>query len=148
MSFTFTPTTASADAPVLPDGEGLYDARWTGVEDVNIPNSQFGDGASRQWNFTLVDDDGADLYDRGEPIEVRGLTSRSMNLTSKTKPKGVKYLEAILTPDEFAEFARGEGFDAERAKNRIVQVDIVLKDSGWPNVVNVLRKRARRGSQA
>lgn len=139
---TFQATTVAAGAPDIESG--IYDARFDGVATKFITGGQFGDGERFEWSFTLLDDEGAVLYDDGDPVEVTGLTSLSTNVASKTQPKAVRYLKAIMTPAEFSAFEAGEGVDAEALVGRVVQLDVAIKENGWPAVANVLPARKAR----
>lgn len=138
----FEAVAKSADAPDIEPG--LYDARFEGVESKFISGGQYGDGDRFVWHFTLLDDDGSVLYDGGDPIEVDSLTSKSMNTTSKTKPKALRYLQALLSGAEYDLFLDSKGIEAETLIGRVVQVDVIIRESGWPTVVNVLPKRRTR----
>jgi len=148
VSTVFKATAKAADAP---DVEvGLYDATFDGVTQKFIEGGAFGDGDRFEWSFTLLDDDGATLYDEGDPISVQGLTSMSLNTASKTVPKAVRYLKALCTAAEFAAFEDEDGIDIDSLKGRKCQVDVGVRDSGWPTISNVLppRKARRRSSEA
>jgi len=139
----FKATTRSAEAPDIE--AAFYDARFEGVEIKAITGGQYGDGDRFEWRFTLLDDDGAVLYEDGDPVEVTGLTSMSTNVLSKTVPRAVRYLKALLTPEEFAAFEAGEGSPKARdLAGRKVQVEVAIKDNGWPAVANVLPLRKKR----
>lgn len=144
--FTFSATTKSSDAPDV--DPGIYDARFDGVEKKFITGGQFGDGDRLEWQFTLLDDDGGVMYDAGDPLSVEGLTSMSTNVLSKTTPKAVRYLKALMTPEEFANFSDGKGVGASALIGRVVQVEVAIRDSGWPTVANVLPPRQRRSSRS
>lgn len=128
MGVTFTASTKSAGAPEIE--AGVYPADFDGVKEDFIENSQYGNGDIFAWSFTV--------YDQGDPVPVQGTTSRSLNTKSKTTPTAVRWLKAILTKSEYAQFEAGEGIDAGALLGRRVQVQIEIKDSGWPKVVNVL----------
>lgn len=145
MGFTFQATSKSADAPNV--DAGIYDARFDGVETKFVEGGQFGDGERFAWSFTLLDDEGAVLYDDGDPIEIDGLTSMSTNTKSKTTPKAVRYLKALMTPEEFAGFENGNGVSADALIGRTVQVEVAIRDSGWPTIANVLPPRQKRVSR-
>lgn len=147
MGFQFEATSKAADAPDIESG--IYDATFDGVSKKFVEGGLYGDGDRLVWAFTLLDDDGEVLYDREEPIVVDGLTSLSMNTASKTTPKGVRYLKAIMTPSEFSLFESGDAkVNAEDLEGRKVQVEVAIRDSGWPTVVNVLpARKARRAGQ-
>ena len=142
MGTTFRATSKSADAPDI--DPGVYDARFDGVSTKFITGGQYGDGNRFEWAFTLLDDDGDVMYDGGEPLEVTGLTSESTNILSKTQPRAVRYLKALMTPVEFATFSAGEGVDEDALLGRVVQVEVAVKENGWPSIANVLPPRAKR----
>lgn len=146
MGKTFTATSKAADAPDIEGG--VYDARFDGVETKFITGGQYGDGDRFEWAFTLLDDDGDVMYEEGEAIEVTGLTSTSTNITSKTQPRAVRYLKALMTAGEFAAFEAGEGIDEDKLLGRTVQVEVAIKDNGWPTIGNVLPARKARKSPA
>jgi hypothetical protein len=149
MGVTFTATSKAADAPDVEPG--LYDARFDGVSVKFVEGGQFGDGDRFEWAFTLLDDEGAVLYDDGDPITVTGLTSLSTNTKSKTQPKAVRYLKALMTAAEFSDFEQGKGVAADAIIDRTVQVEVTIRDSGWPTIANVLpprKKRVARTSEA
>lgn len=144
MGIAFAGSTTSAGAPNVEGG--VYDGRFDGVAAKIIANSKY-DPNSYEWSFTLLDN-GAVLYDAGEPVEVTGLTSQSVNVKSKTTPKAVRWLKAIMTPAEFAQFELGEEpVDADKLVGRSVQLVIAINDNGWPRVDDVLAaKKARSGA--
>lgn len=144
MGIEFIATSKSADAPDIEGG--LYDARFDGVSTKFIEGGAYGDGDRYVWAFTLLDDDGNTLYDKGEPVEVDGLSSLSMNPNSKTQPKALRYFKAIATTAEYDALINGRAVTAESLIGRKVQVDIAIRDNGWPSVVNVLPPRQRRAS--
>lgn len=146
MGTTFAATSKAADAPDIE--AGVYDATFDGVETKFITGGAYGDGDRFEWAFTLLDDDGAVLYDEGEPVVVNGLTSTSTNIASKTQPRAVRYLKALMTPVEFAKFEAGLGVEAEAIIGRKVQVEVSIKDSGWPTIANVLPARKARKSRS
>lgn len=145
MGVTFNATSKAADAPDVE--AGVYDARFDGVTTKFVEGGQYGDGERFVWAFTLLDDDGSVLYDQGDPVEVDSLTSMSTNVASKTTPKAVRYLKALLTDAEFAQFSAGEGFAADAIVGRKCQVEVAIRDSGWPTVVSVLPARKARRSR-
>lgn len=145
----------SADAPDI--GEpGLFDAKFLGLSEKFIEGGQYGDGTRYVWLFNLLDDDGKVLYEEraenpnhGDAIEVDALTSMSLNTQSKTTPKAVRFLKALCTPEEFAAFEDGKGVDTDALIGRKAQVEVTIRDSGWPTIVNVLAARkARRSSSS
>lgn len=142
MTITFKATSRAADAPnVEPD---VYDATFDSVRTKYMEGGQYGDGDRFEWSFALLDEDGAALYDDGDPLVVTGLTSLSTNTKSKTVPKAVRFLKAIMTADEYADFEAEKGVDAAALIGRRVQVEVAISDSGWPKVVNVLPARRKR----
>jgi hypothetical protein len=146
MGITFTATSKAADAPDVEPG--IYDATLLEISQKFITGGQYGDGDRFEWAFTLLDDDGEVLYEREEPVVVEGLTSMSLNTTSKTRPKAIRYLRALMNDSEFAFFEDGAGFDAGNLEGRQVQVDVAIRDSGWPTVVNVLPARKKRSRKS
>ena len=138
MGITFAGSTSSAGAPDVE--AGVHDAVFQGVEATTIEKSQF-DPNVFEWSFGILDSDGEPLYEEGEPVIVTGVTSRSVNVASKTTPRAVRWLKSILTAGEFAQFSAGEGFDADALIGRRVQLVVVIKDSGWPKVDDVLPAR-------
>jgi hypothetical protein len=147
MGQVFAASAKSADAPDIEGG--LYDAKFEGVTTKFIEGGQYGDGDRFVWNFTLLDDDGAVLYDAGDPIVCDALTSMSLNTKSKTQPKAVRFFKALASAEEFEAFEDGEGVDMDSLIGRIAQVDVAIRDNGWPTIVNVLpKRRSRRASTA
>jgi hypothetical protein len=53
-----------------------------------------------------------------------------------------------MTDAEFAAFVDGADVEAETLIDRKVQVDIGIRDNGWPTVANVLPARKARTSKA
>lgn len=153
MGTMFQATTKSATAPDIE--AGVFDASFDGVSTKFIEGGLYGDGDRFEWAFTLYED-GEVLYEEreenprfGEPIQVTGLTSLSTNVLSKTTPKAVRYLKAIMTAPEFASFEAGEGVDEKALVGRMVQVEVAIKDSGWPGVASVLpAKKGRTRAKA
>lgn len=147
--FLFEATTASADAPEV--APGLCDATFLGITKRRVEGGLYGDGDRLSWEFGLLADDGTPLYEErpdhpkfGESIVIDGLTSLSLNLKSKTTPKGVRYLKALMSPQEFAAFEANGTVSASALVGRKVQVEIAIRDSGWPTIVNVLPARVAR----
>ena len=140
--FTFQATQRSADAPDIE--AGVYDASFVGVTKKYIEGGMYGGGDRLEWTFALLDDDGSAIYDNGDAVEVNGLTSMSTNTTSKTQPRAVRYLKALMSTAEFAQFVAGEGMNASDLIGRVVQVEVIIKDSGWPSIANVLPPRRKR----
>ena len=134
MAIQFKASSKSADAPEIEDGR--YAAIFKGVSEKVLTNSQYGNGEVWIWAFEV--NDGGDL------IDLEGLTSRSLNITSKTTPKAVKYLKGLLTKVEWAAFLEGEGFDAKALMDRKCQVDIEHNDNGWPQIVGIAAAAPKR----
>lgn len=151
-------TTKSAAAPDIEGGltPGLYDIRFTGLETKFIEGGQYGDGDRYVWSGVLLDDDGKELLNSNDesedfmkPVYVDGLTSMSLNTQSKTTPKAVRFIKALATAEEFEDFVDGEGIDTDAFVGRKVQADIIIRDNGWPSIVNILpARKARRSSTA
>jgi hypothetical protein len=149
----FSATASSAEAPLI--DPGLCDATFVGVSVKRIEGGNFGDGDRFVWAFQLLDDDGEVIYEEredhdryGDPVIIDGLTSLSTNTKSKTQPRAVRYLKALMTDAEFAAFVDGADVEAETLIDRKVQVDIGIRDNGWPTVANVLPARKARTSKA
>lgn len=144
LGTTFEASTKSANAPKGVK-KGEYDAKFKGVESGEIENSQFGDGKVFFWKFALLDDDGKAIYSEGEPIEVSKTTSRSTNVKSKTTPGAVKVLKALLSDEEFEDFKDGKSkVKDEELIDRVVVVEVFIKDNDWPGIEEIRRKRSRR----
>jgi hypothetical protein len=140
MGITFAASSSSAEAPDIE--AGLYDARFDGVDEGHIDNSQFGNGDVFFWHFTLFEDGKAIHLDGDpEPLTIDGTTSRSVNTKSKTTPRAVRWLKGLMTGEEFGAFEAGEGVDAEALDGRMCQVQVVIKESGWPKVDDVIAAR-------
>ena len=147
MGTTFTPTTKAAEAPDIE--AGIYDARFDGTEQKLIKGGQYtrdtvnGD-PKLEWAFTLLDDDDDVMYDDGDPVEVTKLTGVGFNIAAKTVPQELRVLKALCTAAEYAAFEAGQGTKEEDLIGRIVQVEVFVKDNGWPGVGNVLPARKKR----
>ena len=151
MGRSFTPSSKAADAPDIE--AGMYDMRFDGTSIKRIKGGQYtkdpvnGD-EKLEWAFTLLDEDGAVLYEDGDPIEVTKLTGIGFNVASKTVPHEIKVLKALLTPAEFAAFEQGEGTNEDDLVGRTVQGEIYINDKGWPGVGNVIAARKSRKATA
>lgn len=142
MGLTFAGSSTSGTPPEFETG--MFDARFEGVEAKEIPDSKF-DPKVFIWTFTIFDDDGSVIYaEPGEPLEVEKVTSQSVNIKSKTTPGAVKVLKALMTEDEFERFSNEKPVDAEDLVGRMVQVQVIKKESGWPGIEDVLPARRRR----
>jgi len=145
VPLTFKATSKSAEAPDVE--AGVYDARFDGVEAKTLEKSQF-DPEVFVWSFTLFDDDGKVLYDGGEPVVVDKITSQSTNTKARTTPGAVKVLKALMSAEEFEAFVNEEPIEAGELIGRKVQLQVIVKDNGWPAVEEVLpARRARRRSE-
>ena len=151
MGETYTATSKAADAPDIEGG--MYDARFDGTSRKRIKGGQYTkdtvNGDERlEWAFTLLDDEGAVLYDGGDPVEVTKLTGMGFNIVSKTVPAEVRILKALCTAEEFQAFLDGKGTKEADLLGRKVQVEIIIKDTGWPGVSNVIAARSKRKGKA
>lgn len=144
----------------------MYDALFVGVESKRVAGGQYTKDKEKgdpklEWNFKLLDDDGAvirndneDSENFGKPVIVSKLTGVGFNIASKTVPGEVKLLKALLTPAEFAAFEAGEGTpDSEEEApagliGRKVQVEVFVKENGWPGVGNVIAARKPKKASA
>lgn len=149
MGTTFIATSKAAEAPNVE--EGMYDARFDGTESKRVKGGLYTKDTENgdlklEWKFTLLDDEGNELYDDGDPIELSKLTGIGFNIASKTVPQEVRVLKALLTPAEFAKFEAGEGVDEEAMVGRTVQVEVFVKENGWPGIGNVIAARKSRKS--
>src|ERR1035437_1499959 len=147
MGNTYTASTTAAEAPNVE--AGLYDARFDGTETKRVKGGMYTKDTENgdlklEWSFTLLDDDGAVLYDDGDPITLTKLTGVGFNIASKTIPHEVKVLKALCTPVEFAAFEAGEGTDEDALLGRKVQVEVFVKDNGRPGIGNVIAARKAR----
>lgn len=151
MGTTFTATSKAAEAPNVE--EGMYDARFEGVTSKRIKGGMYTKDTENgdlklEWEFTLLDDAGRELYDEGDPVKLSKLTGIGFNIASKTVPQEVRVLKALLTPAEFAAFEAGEGVNEEALKGRKCQVEVFVKENGWPGIGNVIPARKSRQSAA
>ena len=149
MGTTFTATSKAAEAPNVE--EGMYDARFTGVSSKRVKGGLYTKDTENgdlklEWGFQLLDDEGADLYDEGDPLTLSKLTGIGFNIASKTVPQEVRVLKALSTPAEFASFEAGEGVDEEALVGRTCQVEVFVKENGWPGIGNVIPARKARKS--
>ena len=63
------------------------------------------------------------------------------------KPQEVRVLKALLTPAEFAKFEAGDGVDEDSLVGRKCQVEVFVKENGWPGIGNVIAARKARSSK-
>lgn len=145
MGLTFAASSTDAKAPNI-ELPAIYDARFDAVREDSIEASKF-DPECFIWGFTLFED-GEAIYDEGEPVTVEGVTSRSVNTKSKTTPRAVRYLKALMTADEFEGFLNEEPVKADDLIGRFVQVSLIKKESGWPKVEDVLPARRSRKARS
>lgn len=154
MDELFAPST-----PHIPDIElGFNDAKLTGVTPTYIPGGLYGEGFTTKdalgndvnrfrWVFTLVDADGATLYDEGDPITVDCITGLQFFAKAKNLSKQVRIMKALLTPEEFAGWQDGRGVPGlADLVGRPVQVEVGMNDRGYPTVASVIAPRKRRAS--
>ena len=130
MGTTFTATSKAAEAPNVE--EGMYDAVFTGVESKRVKGGLYTKDVENgdlklEWGFQLLDDEGNELYDGGDPVILSKLTGIGFNVASKTVPQEVRVLKALLSPAEFAKFEAGDGVDEESLKGRKVQVEVFVR---------------------
>ncbi|MBA3583045.1 MAG: hypothetical protein H0W36_00695 [Gemmatimonadetes bacterium] len=149
MGTTFTATSKAAEAPNVE--EGMYDARFDGTSSKRVKGGLYTKDTENgdlklEWTFTLLDDEGAELFDGGDPIELSKLTGIGFNIASKTIPQEVRILKALLTGPEYAKFEAGEGVDEEAMAGRKCQVEVFVKENGWPGIGNVIAARKSRSS--
>ena len=134
MAIQFKASSKSADAPEIDDG--VYPALFKGISEKVLDKSQYGNGEVWIWR--------GEVNDGGDLIDLEMMTSRSLNITSKTTPKAVKNLKGLLTKPEWAGFLEGEGFDAADLLDRPCQVEVIHNDNGWPQIAAFMPKVAKR----
>src|SRR3990172_6730697 len=106
MGITFAGTTTGGDIPEIEDG--VYPATFDKVAYEEHPDwagtNKWGnedDGNRFRFYFDVIDD--------GDVIPLDMLTTTTLNVVSKTVPRAVRILKALLTKAEFAKFEVGEG---------------------------------------
>jgi hypothetical protein len=141
-------TTASADAPNIPDD--IYPGEFTGLTVEHFPewvtdkSAKYGkpdDGNRLRFDFGLLDEKGKPYFldpEDDAPVSLNALTSTSMNVKSQTVPKAVRFLKAIMTKAEFAAFEGGEDIEETALYGRKVQLEVEKNEKGWPTIVNVI----------
>ena len=134
---SFAGTTKAANAPDI--GEGIFEAEFIGVEAKVLEESRF-DPEVYIWSFHLFDEDGDLIRHEGEALVVDRLTSRSLNVNSKTVQGAVKVLKALMTKAEFASFSEGGAIDASSLDRRRVKAVVTIRESGWPTIADVVKK--------
>lgn len=137
---------AAANIPEVADGLTL--ARFDGMAieahpDWATPSDRFGkpdDGNRIRFNFTILDDDGAVVYEDGEPVEVNVLTRVFFG------PKSTTYalLKGILTPAELALVDAQQPVDSDSLVGRIVNIVISHNEKGYPGVDSVVPATAKQ----
>ena len=144
---TYQAQSKAAEAPEI--DEAMYDGILVRVEAKKVKGGQYtkntvnGD-PKLEWVFNPLDENGAVMYDGGDPIEVSKLTGVGFNIAAKTVPQEIRMLKALLTKAEFAEFEAGNGTpdDAEDAPEgllgRKAQIEVFVKENGWPGIGNVV----------
>ncbi len=150
MGTTFTATSKAAEAPNVE--EGMYDALFLGTESKRVKGGLYTKDTENgdlklEWNFQLLDEEGNPVYDEGDTVELSKLTGTGFNIASKTVPQEVRVLKALLTKAEYAKFEAGEGVDEEAMKGRKVQVEVFVKENGWPGIGNVIAPRGGQKSK-
>lgn len=149
----YTATSKAAEAPDIE--EAMYDGILIGVTSKRVKGGLYtrdtenGD-PKLEWEFHPLDETGEVMYDKGEPIVVSKLTGTGFNIASKTVPQEVRMLKALLTKAEYAAFEAGEGTPDDEAEapegmlGRKAQLEVFVKENGWPGIGNVV---APRGGQ-
>jgi hypothetical protein len=130
------------------DVRNIDGSAYKGSIDKAVDGKQFN---KLEWSFQLLDDDGdvleAEHGDDGlKPVKVEKLTGHGFNIASKTVPGEIKVLKALLTPAEYAAFENGEGTDEDELIDRKVQVEVFIKEGGWPGVGNIVAARKAKSS--
>lgn len=141
MGISFIGSSKSASAPDIEEGE--YLGRFDGVTAKTLEKSQF-DPNVFIWAFTLLTDEQEVIYDEGEPVVVEKLTSQSVNVKSKTTPGAVKVLKVLMKPEEFTAFESGDeenAVSADELVGRIVKLEVVNNDNGWPTIESISKYR-------
>lgn len=151
----------AASTPSVPSVElGFYDATLVRVDAIYLSGGQYGEGFVTEdengnkvnrfrWTFALLSDDGAVIYDEGDPVEVDCVSGLQFFAKAKSPSKQVRIMKALLTPDEFTAWADGE--DAPGLNDlvgRKVQVEVGINDKGYPTASNVLAPRQRRSRKS
>ena len=150
MTFQIT-NTPSAGAPKNVE-EGLAPAKFLGLSKVNHPDwagdGKYGydNGDRYHWRFALLDEDGSELYDEGDPVEVEGVNGTNFN-TKSDKSKNAAWLKAI-SPVAFAQVDAGLPVDPQTLEGNLCMLLLEIKDNGWPKIVNVLPAAKRRAKKA
>jgi hypothetical protein len=140
-----------ASQPHIPNIDlGLNDAKLVGVSTIYLAGGQFGEGFVTEnekgekvnrfrWVFALTDENGATLYDEGDPVEVDCVTGLQFFAKAKSPSKQVRIMRALLTATEAPMWEAGEGAPPLTSLlGRPVQVEVGLNDKGYPTAVSVL----------
>lgn len=135
MGIIFAAATSGSDAPEFEDG--IYPATFNGVSAESHPDwagtGKYGkddDGERLRWDYTL--------FDEGDPFPVNELTNLNFNTVSKTVPKPIQRLKALMTKGEYEAFLDGETPNSDELKGRRCQVQIEHNANGWPKIIAVL----------
>lgn len=140
----FNGSTKAADAPDVSEYVGTVDLRFTGTQDKLIKGGQYTknkvDGDPKlEWSFDLLDEDGEQVFDEGEPITLQYLTGVGFNLAAKTTPSELKVLKALCSKAEYEAFESGDGPKESELLGRVVQGELFVKENGYPGVSNIIR---------
>lgn len=167
MGTTYQASSKAADAPDIEGG--VYDGLFKGTSPKLVLGGQYGPGtilnidgsafdASKgapvdgkqfnklEWSFLLIDEAGEPFVDdkSDKDIYVQKLTGHGFNIAAKTTPAEVLVLKALMTAAEFAAFEAGDAVDEDALLDRKVQLEVFVKDSGWPGVDKVIAPRVAR----
>lgn len=130
------------DAPDIDNG--AYAARFDGMVVEEHPDwaqtaeankfHKADSGRRIRFNFTLLDEDGDELYEDGDPVEVSALTREAFG----EKSRAYALFGPILTASERTAFEAGEDLDSDAIEGRRVLVAIEKNKNGWPVVMSVM----------
>lgn len=150
-----------ASTPSIPDIEfALYDGVLVDVTAIFMDGGQYGIGFVTKdesgkdvnrfrWTFRLKDEDGEDIYDEGEPVEVDCVTGLQFFAKAKNASKQVRIMKALMTKAEFDAWSEGESAPTlKELVGRPAQVDVTENGKGYPTIGNVLAPRQRRARRA
>lgn len=123
--------------PTVDDGK--YVARFDGMRIVEHPKfvkeqDKFGhpdDGRRVHFAFTLLDEDGDEVYDDGDPVEVEAMTRVAFGERSNA----YAIFKPLLTEAELAQFDAGEDIDGEAIEGRTIGIEVKNNEKGFSNVV-------------
>lgn len=123
--------------PTVDDGK--YVARFDGMTILEHPkfvkdSDKFGkpdDGRRVHFGFTLLDEDGDEVYDDGDPVTVEAMTRVAFGERSNA----YAIFKPLLTEAELAQFDAGEDLDGESIEGRTIGIEVKNNDKGFSNVV-------------